>query len=261
MSASDNLGAQFVGSSPVPEVAAGAARYRKVNGFLAPEQDYSRAVIPPSRSREIGQAYMDMPEHDPAAVPAYRQLAEETKRQFDHLTGPRSRGGMGINVSVSQDDPYGGALPGGDYSKWDALKVIPEMRHDVVHNNHIGVLSTTATGGHPVFSNDENDMFRAVHDIFGHLGSGRGVDMHGEDAAYQAHAGMFSPAARPALATETRGQNAALHLTGEFQNQKIGTLPGHLQAPHNLSSAQFGEMSGPRGYSLAVSKNRAQGLA
>lgn len=256
-----DLGPQFVGANPVPEIAAGAARYRKVNGFLAPEQDYRQSVIPPSRSREIGQAYMAMPQHDPAAVPAYRQMAEETKRQFDFMTSPRNRGGMGLNVTVSKDDPYGGALPGGDYSQWDALKVIPEMRHDVVNNGHLGVLSTGTTGGHPVFSNDENDMFRAVHDVFGHLGSGRGVDMHGEDAAYQKHGAMFSPEARQALATETRGQNSALHLTGDFQDQKIGFLPGHLQAPRNLSSLQFGEMAGPHGYELARSKHRAQGLA
>lgn len=253
-----DLGPQFVGASPVPEIAAGAARYRKLNGFLAPEQDYRQAVIPPSRSRQIGQAYMAMPEHDPAAVPAYRQMAEETGRQFDHMTKPRSRGGMGINVSVTKDDPYGGAGPGGDYSTWSADRVIPELRHDVQANNHISVLSTKTTGGHPVFSDDENDMFRAVHDVFGHLGSGRGIDMHGEDAAYQAHAGMFSPTARRAMATETRGQNAALHLTGDFQAQKTGFLPERFQAPHNLSSLQFGEMPGAR--RDAANENRKQGL-
>ncbi len=44
---------------------------------------------------------------------------------------------------------------------------------------------------------------------------------------------MFSPLARQALATETRGQNAGLHATGDFPEQKIGVLPAHMQ------SAQF----------------------
>ena len=47
--------------------------------------------------------------------------------------------------------------------------IFNEFRHDVreqqpdrgaVHRHH---------GGHPFFSNDENDMFRAVHDVYGHL--------------------------------------------------------------------------------------------
>jgi hypothetical protein len=201
---------------------------------------------------------MDMPEHDERALPAYHAMREEVGRQFDHLTGPRSKGGMGIDVKVSKEDPYGGAV-GGDYSHWDANKVIPELRHDVENHGRMSVFSTATTGGHPFFTNDENDMFRAVHDAFGHLGSGRGIDMHGEDAAYQAHAAMFSPAARPALATETRGQNAALHLTGEFQDQKLGLIPAHLQAPRNLSPMQFGEMDQAR--ADARVENRKQGLA
>jgi hypothetical protein len=246
-----------VGASPVPEIAAGAARFRQIMGMHEPEQDYSRSVIPQSQSRAIGHAYMNMPEFDERAVPAYHAMREEVGRQFDHLTRPVSRGGMGINVSASKEDPYGGAV-GNDYSNWSASRVIPELRHDVVNNGQLRVLSTASTGGHPVFTNDENDMFRAVHDAFGHLGSGRGIDMHGEDAAYQAHAAMFSPAARGALATETRGQNGALHLTGDFQDQKVGILPARFQVGRNLSPGQFGEMATAR--HDARLENRKQGL-
>lgn len=210
-----------VNSSPIPEVAAGAASYRKMNGFMAPEQDYSKSLVTPSQTRSVGQAYMDMPSHDPAAMPAYHQMGEEVGRQFDHMTKPVSKGGMGIDVSVHNSDPYGAD---------DANKVIPELRSDVQDNSHIGVLSSAATGGHPVFSNDQNDMFRAVHDVFGHLGSGRGVDRHGEEGAYQKHSAMFSPLARQAMTTETRGQNQALHYNnGQFQDQKVGFLSPQFQ--------------------------------
>lgn len=240
-----------VGARAIPEIAAGAANYRKLNGFLAPEQDYRRSVIPPSQTSAVGKAYMALPEHDPAAVPAYKKMAEETGRQFDYLTKSRAKGGMGISVEVHDDDPYGAG------NEWQ--KVMPELHKDVAENSHIGVLSTRSTGGHPVFSNDQNDMFRAVHDVFGHLGSGRGVDRHGEDAAYQKHAAMFTPQARGALATETRGQNAALHHNnGEFQDQKIGLLPPHMTVPRNLQPLQFGEMHGA--IAQAREKNRQQGL-
>lgn len=250
-----------VGASPVPELAAGAARYRKVNGFLAPEQDYSRSVIPPSQTRAMGAVYDRLPDFDQRAVPAYNAMREETKRQFDHLTSPRSKGGIGLNVEVTREDPYGfrGQKPASDYSNYHWNSVMPEMRDDVQNNNRMKVYSSASTGGHPLMSDDENDMFRAVHDAYGHLGSGRGVDRHGEEAAYQKHSAMFTPLARGALATETRGQNSALHYNGGvFQDQKVALMPSRFQAPRNLQSLQFGEMGGA--HKQAIEKNQDQGL-
>lgn len=53
-----------------------------------------------------------------------------------------------------------------------------------------------------------NDLFRAVHDIFGHGAEGFQFGPRGEENAYRSHAVMFSPLARSAMATETRGQNS-----------------------------------------------------
>lgn len=232
-----NPGQFDVGSNPVPEVAAGAQRYRQINGLMAPEQDYSKSLVTPTQTRQVGQAYMNMPEYNSRALPAYHAMREETGRQFDFMTKPRSKGGMGIDVSVSHQDPYGGFGT-------SPHNIVRDLRNDVEGNNHISVLSTAATGGHPVFSNDENDQFRAVHDVFGHLAAGRAVDRHGEEAAFQKHASMFSPLARQAMATETRGQNAALHLnSGQFQEQKVGILPSNMRQPYNMNvTSQPGEM-------------------
>jgi hypothetical protein len=72
-------------------------------------------------------------------------------------------------------------------------------------------------------------MFRAVHDVFGHAATGRAFDPHGEEAAFRSHYAMFSPQARPAMATETRGQNSVNNFgglpKGEFAEQKVVTLP------------------------------------
>jgi hypothetical protein len=222
-----------------------------MNGFLAPEQDYSRSVAPASQSAGIAKAYMNMKQFNTNAIPAYRQMAEEVGRQFDFMTKPTSKGGLGVHVPEAEDeDPYG--MRNGQF---EANKVLPDVRADVENNNQMRVLSTKSTGGHPVFTNDQNDMFRAVHDYFGHLGSGRGIDAHGEDAAYQKHAAMFSPLARGALATETRGQNNVLRQTGGFPEQKVGILPTRMHKPSNLSGAQFSD------YQDAALENRKQGLA
>jgi hypothetical protein len=131
------------------------------------------------------------------------------------MTAPASRGGLGISVSVEESDPYNVGAQGGTRALFDD-----------VANGRIRVLSTSVTGGHFFFSNDVCDMFRAVHDVFGHAGTGRGVDRHGEEAAYRKHSGMFSPLARKALATETRGQNHAMIAAGgEAQAPKVAVLP------------------------------------
>jgi hypothetical protein len=236
-------------ANPVDEVVRGARAYTKRAGLLVPETDYSQAIMTEPASRAIGAAHDALPEFDPKAVPAYHQMREETMRQFDHMTAPRSRGGMGIDVEVTKHDPYGSR---------GVNSVVGEFRDDVVENNRIQALSTKSTGGHPFFSNDENDMFRAVHDVYGHLGSGRGIDFDGEEAAFQKHSRMYSPLARQAMATETRGQNSALRMHGEFQDQKVGLLPSHMQG------LQFSRSGGPQAVAAAQQradmKNKAQGL-
>ena len=206
---------------PLRSAAFSAAAYQQQNGLPSPT-NFSGVAINRSATQAIANSYARMPSFDKTAIPAYRAMAEETGRQFDHITKPRSKGGMGLDIEATNHDPYGDG-------KWE--DTFPAMGQDIENNNRLKVLSTAATGGHPFFSNDQNDMFRAVHDTFGHLAAGRGVDKHGEEAAYQKHSQMYSPLARGAMATETRGQNAALHSFGGFPEQKVGILPAHMQLP------------------------------
>jgi hypothetical protein len=237
-------------AKPVDEVVRGAQAYSQKAGLGLPDADYSRSLITEPASQAIAGAYSRLPEFDTGALPAYHAMREETLRQYDHMTSPRSRGGMGLDVEVTKGDPYG---------KDGFHTVVPELRNDVTNNQRIKVLSTATTGGHPVFSNDDNDAFRAVHDVFGHLGSGRGVDFDGEEAAYQKHSRMYSPLARQAMASETRGQNSWLRANGDFPEQKVGLLPEHMQG------LQFSQIGGPAALAAAAkragAKSREQGLA
>jgi hypothetical protein len=171
--------------------------------------------VTPGVVGSVARAYNALPDFDPKALPAFHAMREEVKRQYDHMTKPESQGGMGMQHEVTQHDPYGDPNAGGT-----------KQFFGDINEGRIKTFAAASTGGHPVFSNDENDMFRAVHDVFGHAGTGRGVDRHGEEAAFQKHAQMFSPLARQALATETRGQNHAMIAAGgQFQDQKVGLLP------------------------------------
>lgn len=237
--------------TPVPEVALSARAYQRQSGIhVAPAAAASNAIITERASRAIGNAYGRLPAFDAGAVPAYQAMREETARQFDHMTKPRSKGGLGLDVQITKEDPYGS---GGDINK-----IFSELHHDVRENQRIQALSTASTGGHPFFTNDQNDMFRAVHDVYGHLGSGRGVDHNGEEAAFQKHAQMFSPLARQAMATETRGQNSHLRLHGDFPEQKVALLPAHMQG---LQFNRLGSAADIRdAHSVARTRSRDQGI-
>jgi hypothetical protein len=233
----------------LPQIRASALDYKKRYGLQTPEMDYSQALITERASRALGQAHDNLPVMDRSALPAYHAMREEVNRQFDHMTAPTRKGGLGIDVEVTKHDPYGGGNVG---------QVYRDFRGDVETNNRMKVFSTASTGGHPVFSDDDNDKFRAVHDVYGHLGSGRGIDFDGEEAAFQKHSRMFSPLARQAMATETRGQNSALRMHGEFQDQRVGILPRHMQGLQFSRIGAASELAAAA--KRASAKNREQGI-
>lgn len=235
--------------SPVAAVVDGARRYKLLNNLPTREVwDYSRTVVAPDAVAKVGKAYMSMPFISNDAPAAWRLMADEIRRQFDFMTAPESRGGMGITVTVEETDPYDTSVPGGT-----------RLFFDDVENGRMRVLSAATTGGHFIFSDDENNMFRAVHDVFGHCGTGRGVDRHGEEAAYRKHATMFSRKAQLALATETRGQNHAMIAAGgEFQEQKISILPGWARDFRTASPVTVADYR--RVFRQAAQFHAAQGL-
>lgn len=134
--------------------------------------------------------------YDQLLEAAYKQLAKETKQQFESLP---------VNMSFHR------AGEGNYLSSGDMLK-------DVYGNRHLYVFQ----GGDPhQFLNEvdpktglnSNEMFRAVHDFYGHAIHGNQFGPKGEEIAYAAHSQMFSPLARLAMATETRGQNSVVNYT------------------------------------------------
>lgn len=214
---------------PVHEMIRGARTYNQRQGFGDPHQaPYHQVRTTADTIDRIGQAYDRLPERDDDSLRHFHAMGEEVGRQFDHLTGPRSKGGLGIHVESVDHDPY---------------PTVHHMVHDLRENHRMQVLGTHVTGGHPFFSNDQNDRFRAVHDAFGHAATGRGFDANGEEAAYLAHSRMFSHHALPAMISETRGQNGFVHLNGDFGSQKIAVLPEHIRnlpvigaRPHQLAT-------------------------
>jgi hypothetical protein len=134
-------------------------------------------------------------DYDDLMEKAYRQLAKETDEQFKQLP---------YNFSYHRAGE-------GDY-----LGGSKEMMADVHGNKHLYVFQ----GGDPHdFLNrvdkatglNENEKFRAVHDLLGHAIYGNQFGPKGEEVAWAIHQQMYSPLARLAMTAETRGQNSLVN--------------------------------------------------
>jgi hypothetical protein len=167
--------------------------------------DYSKIEADSVRGPEIGRMYLDAsPFITTLARQAYRQFADQVTAQYREMV-------KDVVVTFTDDDPYESAQ---------------DMFRDV-RKGFLAVYATQEDQRHPLLGLHENDMFRAVHDYYGHFLSGRDFTRHGEEAAWVRHSRMFTGLGRRAMTTETRGQSSALCwiTTPEFPPQKAVLLP------------------------------------
>jgi hypothetical protein len=188
-------------------------------------QAYARVRLDPVVGAAIADAYLAAPVRDERARAAYAAFCRETAQQYAFLVGRVEFGGLGVTVRIVDADPYP-----------DAGSMVADVRR-----RRLKVWASAATGNpHPCLSDEENDMFRAVHDVFGHAATGRGFDRHGEESAWLKHSAMYSRLAGRALATETRGQNCARvyhYPAGHFPEQKAVLLPRAFSDPRRVWNA------------------------
>lgn len=224
----------------VPARAAAAAYVASAGLPFVPVATY--VTVDKARAARIAQAFEEMkhdPE-DPETKAAYAAMIEETLAQWQFIKG------TGLKVEfITGKDPYGNPR--------NAIL-------DVVRNNHLWVFPTSegfggtesqdvdisgnplleivpgeTISGRPV---QVNDIFRIVHDYFGHVAEGVGFRADGEENAWRLHSSMYSPLARRAMTTETRGQNSWVNFgpyadfnrtagpaETQYAPQKIGLLP------------------------------------
>lgn len=154
---------------------------------------------------------------DTAVAAAYAQFKAECLEQFEMLERL-------VSVDLSTANPYA-----------DSITMFADIR-----NGRLKVFSGGAIpANHPLADLSPvgisyNEVFRAVHDYFGHYVAQTGFGPIGEDAAFREHRAMFSPKALRALTTETRGQNCYFNFGSHslrpaserpYPDQKAGLLP------------------------------------
>lgn len=237
-------------SGPDPRLVRVAEDYAKQAGITLKRQaDY--VDVDPERAKRLADAYEQM-EHapqDPAVREAYENLIQQTLAQYKAL---EAAGYKFWFVDPDREDNLKYLS-----SPWNAMR-------DVRANQSMGVYPTDNGFGTsdfdpaanplladtgiqwPVGGPDgtetkpvlANDLFRAVHDAFGHGLEGAGFRARGEENAWQAHVRLFTGSAVAAITSETRGQNSWLNYGpyGEtnrtasvedtvFADQKTGLMP------------------------------------
>lgn len=181
------------------------------------------AEVDPEFAKKVADWYESTPVNydDPQMRAAYAQFGKETKDQYQYLVDQGYEmipwGGKGQPYSDSADmiedlrknkrlyyyktvNPDEAATFGSDPAALqEAMRKNP-----LLEDAGVEVLDSE---GNP-YQQTYNDLFRAVHDIMGHGAEGFQFGARGEENAYRSHAVMFSPLARQAMATETRGQNS-----------------------------------------------------
>jgi hypothetical protein len=218
-----------------------ARDYTREHGIpYAPPRTY--APVDVERAQRIAEAYDKMANrpNDPRVKASYDAMIKETVDQFRAI----EKTGLKIEfIKPGQADPYA------ESPRRAAM--------DVRDNNHLWVYPTdigfgTGEGGvaqdNPLLAPTDvvvdgkklvaNDVFRIVHDYFGHIKDGNGFRAAGEENAWRSHSAMYSELARMAMTEETRGQNSWVNYGphGEvnrtasaadthYAEQKAGVLP------------------------------------
>ena len=225
-----------------------AKQYMADKGITySPQKPY--AAVDVKRAEKIAKEYAAMKHdpNDPKTKKAYKALAEETQDQYERLL----KAGYKFDF-IRGADPYGNPR--------NAI-------NDLVMNKRMSVFPTESgfgssavdISGNPLLARSDlqiandpsttyNDLFRAVHDVFGHAKHGVGFRARGEENAFQSHARMYSPEALPAAASETRGQNSWVNYGpfGErnriaspsdtiYADQKTGLMPAYTYQEGLLS--------------------------
>jgi len=234
-------------TGPDPRLVQVAEQYAAQNNIdLTRQAQYVEVDL--ERAKRIAAAYEAMQNNpqDPAVQEAYQNLINQTMAQYDALIAA----GYEFTFFDSATDPYNG-------NPWNAMRDLRNNKRMAVYGTYDGYGETPITAedvqNNPLLADTglrwkdqngvehmvtANDLFRAVHDAFGHGLEGAGFRAQGEENAWQAHARLFTGSALAALTTETRGQNSWLNfgLYGEknqtatvedtvFAPQKIGLMP------------------------------------
>jgi hypothetical protein len=168
--------------------------------------------VDPSTTAEVARCFLDAPTTiRPLVAEAYRQLVEQTNRQYALLTDSRGPYRLRV-VDTRQATPYTGAG-----------ELIAAVRSTRV----LEMTAAPADRAHPLLDGavgGSHSRLRAVHDLIGHVATGYGFDADGEYSAWLVQQRLYTGLARWAAATELHGEISVLWTTHQFADHKAALL-------------------------------------
>jgi hypothetical protein len=255
-------------TGPDPRLVSVAEQYARENGIPFRRQaEYVQ--VDTERATRIADAYEAMPHapNDLRVKAAYKELIKQTTAQYRALEKAGYKFWF-VDMNKPNNVEYVS-------TPWNAMR-------DIRANKTMGVFPTDDGFGSKDAEADNlmledtgikwpsgslygprkrvlaNDLFRAVHDAFGHGLEGAGFREQGEENAWQAHVRLFTGAAVGAITSETRGQNSWLNYGpyGEknrtakvedttFADQKTGLMPEWTWNEGRAGDAQFSNRAEP----------------
>ena len=158
-------------------------------------------------AKKVSDAYMARPKLESDHAKSWHVLMQNLKTQYKRLQSK-------FDVRFVKEDPY---------------KSFEDMRDEVLHKGVLRIYE--GDSDHPIWTPEENIIFRTVHDALGHLagyqkGKGHRFTLRGELGVYNRQIKLVSPEARIALFTEIVGQVCTGIVKGGFQVQKVCKLWG-----------------------------------
>jgi hypothetical protein len=239
-------------NGPDPQLVAVAEQYAADNGIdLKRQSEY--VEVDEDRARRIADAYEQMADdpQNPKVKEAYQDLVNQTIAQYQALVDAGYKFWfMDLNIPSNAEyasTPYNalrdlrqnkemGVFPTAD--GYGEEGITQEQRENNPLLQDTGIMWPVGGLDGEMMPVLANDLFRAVHDTFGHGLEGAGFRARGEENAWQAHVRLFTGPAVGAITSETRGQNSWLNYGpfGEanrtakvddtvFADQKIGLMP------------------------------------
>jgi PAS domain-containing protein len=239
-------------NEPLEDAAVIANEYMSEKGMsTSPIQKITK--LDTDNSKRIAKEFekMKATPNDPETKAAYKAMVDETLEQYQKIIN------KGYKVEINNLEPYD--------SSADMIKDLRENKSMKIFSTESGFGDEPITdkqrkenpllqetkykdvNGLPLLA---NDIFRFVHDFFGHAKFGNGFGAIGEENAWNVHSRMYSPLARRAMTTETRGQNSFVNFSGvndeafkKRDKARVLRQQGKLEEAKKLTEQVYEEMS------------------
>lgn len=219
---------------PVASVTQAAEKYAKANGinYVRQSRYITKDRFDTAFAQRLAEAYQQM-EHapsDPAVAAAYAEAMRQTRAQYDALVAEGIEFYFLDPASEYARSPFNAMRELRDSSRMGVFSTVQGFGSNATEINvdDNPMLADTGLTWKDADGNDvpvlANDLFRAVHDAFGHGLEGAGFRYDGEENAWQAHVRLYTGTAVGAVTSETRGQNSWVNF-GPFGEKNRSASP------------------------------------